>query len=922
MRPLKLVLSAFGPYAGKEEIDFSVFGKSGIYLITGDTGAGKTTIFDAITYALFGEASGENRKNDMLRSKYAGPGTKTFAELTFEYRGEEYKVVRCPAQKIEKERGEGKTDKPASAELHLPDGEVLTGPGKVTGKIAEIIGIDRDQFSQIAMISQGAFRELLQANTDKRRETFRNIFKTDDYEKLQKKLSDEAKKAENDFAKENEGIKQYIKGIVMGENCSVKEKAEEIMRRAFPSCAEAVEIIKEIIAEDSDSLEIIKREKEKLTVQKDALSKKLGEVQVFETAKKQSGENAEKLREKEAELEILREKFSEAEKTEPRRKELAETAAGIKALLGEYERRDSIVSELKKTQKNIDSAKENKKSAEEEQENHKKELEKLKNEAENLRDSAARFEKFKGEKKTVSDKIESFRTLVGELKKLENEKEKLKKKQDEYLEAAGICEKLENEYNAKNRAFLDEQAGIIASSLSEGTPCPVCGSVHHPDPACLSEGAPTEDEVKKAKKQFDDASREANRLSSESGKQNGIVETTKAAIEGKISALLGGTPSDEAKTVANEKIELLNEELSAIEAKISEEEKNAERKDELDKILVPKAEDFLRKAEDKFREAEKSIAELSATERSLSAQTEELNKKLEFENKAKAEEKIRALESEKISLEKAFDDARKAVDDCKNEITVLSGSIEQLGEQLKNAPEETSAELEEKQKIIGTAISDTEEEQSSVGTRININRGILDNISGRAKKIDELQSRRSWLGVLSDTANGNLTGKDRITLETYIQTAYFERILRRANVRLQKMSGGQYDFVRKEKADKLGSKAGLELNIIDHINATERSVNTLSGGESFLASLALALGLSDEVQSSTGIRVDTLFIDEGFGSLDQEALRKAYNTLAGLTEGNRLIGIISHVAELKDRIDKQIVVRKDKSGGSKATVVS
>ena len=922
MRPLKLVLSAFGPYAGKEEIDFSAFGKSGIYLITGDTGAGKTTIFDAITYALFGEASGENRKNDMLRSKYAGPGTKTFAELTFEYRGEEYKVVRCPAQKIEKERGEGKTDKPASAELHLPDGEVITGPGKVTGKIAEIIGIDRDQFSQIAMISQGAFRELLQANTDKRRETFRNIFRTDDYEKLQKKLFEEARKAENDFAKENEGIKQYIKGIVMGENCSVKEKAEEIMRRAFPSCAEAVEIIKEIMAEDSDSLEIIKEKKEKLTAQKDALSKKLGEVQVFETAKKQSGENAENLREKKAELEILREKLSEEEKTEPRRKELAETAAGIKALLGEYERRDSIVSELKKTQENIDFAKENKKSAEEEQKKHKKELEKLKNEAENLRDSAARLEKFKGEKKTVSDKIESFRTLVGELKKLENEKEKLKKKQDEYLEAAGICEKLENEYNAKNRAFLDEQAGIIASSLSEGTPCPVCGSVHHPDPACLSEGAPTEDEVKKAKKQFDDASREANRLSSESGKQNGIVETTKAAIEGKLSALLGGTPIDEAKSVANEKIGMLNEELSATETKISEEEKNAERKDELDKILVPKAEDFLRKAEDRFREAEKSIAELSATERSLSAQTEELNKKLEFENKAKAEEKIRALESEKISLEKAFDDARKAVDDCKNEITVLSGSIEQLGEQLKNAPEETSSELEEKQKIIGTAISDTEEEQSSVGTRININRGILDNISGRAKKIDELQSRRSWLGVLSDTANGNLTGKDRITLETYIQTAYFERILRRANVRLQKMSGGQYDFVRKEKADKLGSKAGLELNIIDHINATERSVNTLSGGESFLASLALALGLSDEVQSSTGIRVDTLFIDEGFGSLDQEALRKAYNTLAGLTEGNRLIGIISHVAELKDRIDKQIVVKKDKSGGSKATVVS
>ena len=187
--------------------------------------------------------------------------------------------------------------------------------------------------------------------------------------------------------------------------------------------------------------------------------------------------------------------------------------------------------------------------------------------------------------------------------------------------------------------------------------------------------------------------------------------------------------------------------------------------------------------------------------------------------------------------------------------------------------------------------------------------------------MEDLENRYAWVKALADTAGGNLTGKEKIMLETYIQTTYFDRILERANIRLRKMSGGQYDLMRRRTAADLRGQSGLELDIVDHVNGTQRSVNTLSGGESFLASLALALGLSDEVQMSTGIRLDTLFVDEGFGSLDSEALSKAYATLAGLTEGNRLVGIISHVAELKERIDRQILVTKARSGGSTARIV-
>ena len=212
------------------------------------------------------------------------------------------------------------------------------------------------------------------------------------------------------------------------------------------------------------------------------------------------------------------------------------------------------------------------------------------------------------------------------------------------------------------------------------------------------------------------------------------------------------------------------------------------------------------------------------------------------------------------------------------------------------------------------------EQQKNVHARLTANEKAQTNIAAKAEQMKLLEEKHAWVRTLSDTANGTLSGKDKIMLETYIQTTYFDRILQRANLRLLKMSGGQYDLKRRRKADTMRGQSGLELDIIDHVNGTERSVNTLSGGEAFLASLALALGLSDEVQMSTGIKLDTLFVDEGFGSLDSEALSKAYHTLASLTEGNRLVGIISHVAELKEKIDKQIIVTKDKLGRSNATI--
>ena len=281
----------------------------------------------------------------------------------------------------------------------------------------------------------------------------------------------------------------------------------------------------------------------------------------------------------------------------------------------------------------------------------------------------------------------------------------------------------------------------------------------------------------------------------------------------------------------------------------------------------------------------------------------------------------KALAEKQDMLRRALQAAQDEEQACRERLAGIRAAIEQLRSRLEGEPEMDTAGLEADKNALTEKKAAALQQLREIHARLTTNEMAKRSIVARVKQIAELDAKFTWMKALSETANGNLAGKEKVMLETYIQTTYFDRILSRANIRLKKMSGGQYDLKRRREAGNRVSQSGLELDIIDHINATERSVNTLSGGEAFLASLALALGLSDEVQMSTGIRLDTLFVDEGFGSLDSEALRKAYSTLAGLTEGSRLVGIISHVSELKERIDKQIVVAKRREGGSEARIV-
>ena len=476
-----------------------------------------------------------------------------------------------------------------------------------------------------------------------------------------------------------------------------------------------------------------------------------------------------------------------------------------------------------------------------------------------------------------SNRRNSLKNLISDYKNLHTEQKTLQKKQTAYLALAQAADEQLQAYTRMQRAFLDAQAGILAGSLQAGIPCPVCGSVEHPRPAVLSEHAPTEEQVKCAKTAYDDA-----------------------------------------QAAAQEQLQIAEAQIGELNAQIETAKQNIRRKENLDK-QIPKTEDALRAAQDTRNKADKQIGMLQTQQHALAARIAELRQVLTCKDKASAEQEIGVLETRADALEQALTDAQTKEKSSLNTLTATRAAIEQLQKQLETGADADLDKLSAKLHIQRGQKLD--EQRQSVHTRLAVNGRAHDKIIKQRDALDALEQKFTWMDVLARTAAGTLSGKAKIDLETYVQTTYFDHILSRANLRLQKMSGGQYDLKRRRNADNKQRRSGLDLDIVDHINATERSVNTLSGGEAFLASLALALGLSDEVQMSTGIHLDTLFVDEGFGSLDSSALSKAYQTLAGLTEGNRLVGIISHVSELKERIDRQIVVSKGPDGSSHAELI-
>ena len=919
MRPLKLTLSAFGPYAGRMELDFETLGNSGLYLITGDTGAGKTTIFDAISFALFGEASGGSREPGMLRSKYADPATPTEVSLTFRYGGKEYIVTRNPEYLRPKGRGEGLTRQSASAVLLAPGVNPITKPKEVNAAIREILGLDREQFAQVAMIAQGDFLKLLLAETKERQKIFRNLFHTGLYVELQERLSKEANGVKYRWEDAANSIRQYVEGILC-EEASVHSDRVRLAQSGELPLSEVPELLEDLLKEDQEKQRFLEEAMKENDAETEALVALLTKAESFRNVKKSLAETeaeehrmGQLLQQKQEQLKLRQEQM-------PRQERLGQEIMAIDLSLPDYDRLMQIRGSLEEAEKQRAKAEKDMAQAQERIQVLTAEIGALKEERGSLEHIDAEKEKLLWQKKEQQQKRQQMQTLISDIGNHNVQQEKWETASQLYLDAYGRSAKLQQEYDARNKAFLDEQAGILAAGLEAGKPCPVCGSLHHPAPAVMADSAPTEEEVKKARKAYEKAARDTEKASAAAAREKGKVTALEESLRKQMASLLDTQDIALAETAARDTVARLQDSLDALETGIREKEQAQERRNQLDHRIPQKVAE-LSELEEQRSEAKELLASGEASIRSLREQEARLKDKLVFDSRSAALAHRSALERERQKLLTDLETARKEHDTCREKLISLEASARQLKQQLEDGCEiDLQPQLDKKADLSRqkTAIL---QEQKVVHSRLMANRSNLKNIRNKSGELSQLEEKQKWLRALSDTANGTIRGKEKIMLETYIQTTYFDRIIARANVRLMKMTGGQYDLKRRKTADTIRGQTGLELDVIDHYNGTERSVKTLSGGESFKASLALALGLSDEIQMSTGIQLDTLFVDEGFGSLDPESLNQAYHTLAGLTDGNRLVGIISHVTELKERIDRQIVVTKDKSGGSRAQIL-
>ena len=683
--------------------------------------------------------------------------------------------------------------------------------------------------------------------------------------------------------------------------------------------ADVMVLLDKLLTEDGETQETLAAKLAEAEKRLEEINAQLTKAEAYNKAKTSLAENQEKEAEKVAALATAQETLAAAQVTIPEQDLLGKQITEIDLLLPSYDELSAKTTELGKKRTALDTAQNEEKTAQETILALTGEITAMKAERKGLDSVSAEKEKLIGEKQKLIEQKTKLQALIASLGTLETQRKRLIQKQEAYRKAEAESIGKRQAYEALNKAFLDEQAGVLASTLAVGMPCPVCGSTDHPCLAAMSENAPTEKAVKQAKVDYEAAQETTNAASAAASAQKGVVSANEEKLQQEAEILLPGTMLEDARNAAEERVVMLTEQIDTLDERITALEEQETRRDALDEQL-PEKEIALAAARDAETQAKEQCASLTTSVSELQKQIARMQEKLHFADKADAEAQKTAMQEKLDALKKALTDAESDNNTIKEALVGIRSAIKQLNEQLAESCEIEADALNAEKLVLTEQKKGITEQQKDVHARLTANSKARTDIAAKAEEMVQLEEKHAWVRALSDTANGTLSGKDKIMLETYIQTTYFDRILQRANLRLLKMSGGQYDLKRRRKAESMRGQSGLELDIIDHVNGTERSVNTLSGGEAFLASLALALGLSDEVQMSTGIKLDTLFVDEGFGSLDSEALSKAYHTLAGLTEGNRLVGIISHVAELKEKIDKQIVVKKDRSGGSQATI--
>lgn len=988
MRPVRLEMSAFGSYAEKTVIDFSKI-QNGLFLITGDTGAGKTTIFDAITFALYGETSGGKRDGNMMRSQYAKEDSETYVEFEFLYRKKNYIIRRNPEYvRLGKRKYADGTPRyvkeTSKVELTLPDGNVFVGKKKETdAKIVEILGVDADQFTQIAMIAQGDFLKLIHAESKERRKIFSKIFHTRYYYQVQEQLKKQATELYYQVQNGIEDSKREMERAELPDEKELEVLWKDLKKQEIPSFEETMKLLDafiEILTEQKEkeqeaaakedgrieklnakiqkavfenslltAYEKAKEDGKTLLCQQEEYEKIAIEIEKFHKAEKlipemHSFKNAENVLRRSEEqilefqkqiasqretLTILQRKKELAEETvEEKEPQLTQQIVKIKETLERYERIEELSRELHKRHKFIEKSM--------------KELEKC---------------------KALQDEIKAA-ILIGKLDDL-----------DQKVKECGIYQQKVNElrlkyqrageiYEQKYDAFLSEQAGILASNLRDGQECPVCGSKEHPKKAFVSEKAVTQQEVEDAK---------ASRNLCEKERDEAVV----------IYQELLGRFSSVRSELKEALLKYTDIELEADEKDFS---RNGELYQEIEKIFGKpgrlKSEQMLKEECSKEQQLKEVIQNEKEAYGNFYAEYEARKEGLIYKTKGEAEDKVKGLETELTGLRKQKEGAQKKYLEMSSGLERLQGQMERemlaqkqyekdkeaasksFTESLLSAgftKEEFLRLLEESQKIqrMEKQLSDynrkvqenqgrirelemqtahiepidirvfteekntAESERKKIQEKVHIlfsnirkNKEIKVNLKKLYEQREGLQKKYEMVSNLSRTANGNLSGSVKLDFETYVQRQYFKKIIHAANRRLVKMTNGEFILQCRDMKN-LGNQgqAGLDLDVYHMLTDSVRDVKTLSGGESFMAALSMALGLSDIIQNAAGgIRLDTMFVDEGFGSLDDMAREQAIKVLYELAGNDRLVGIISHVNELKEQIETKLIVTRTEKG--------
>lgn len=967
MRPLVLTLCGFGPYAGETTLDLQRLGSSGLYLITGDTGAGKTTLFDAIKFALYGSASGRWRESGMLRSQYAKPDTPTFVKLKFAYAGSEYTVWRSPDYERAKKRGEGTVREKASARLQLPQGREVEGVREVDARITALLGLTGEQFSQIAMIAQGDFLKLLFASTEERRGIFRKIFCTEPYQVLQERL----KAASLGVGRELEGLRQsarqYLEGADPGPQAEGQKEAGETQDAAGgpsepggpkpepaldgaeepagngPAPEQKPQSLAELLRAAAAGAAPLNQAVAALAAFAEADAEAAAQLEQAAAAAGAGAagldgqlKEADERRKTEAELAAARAgqanlaqrqkelaaalSAQQAREEESRRRQ-AEMAR-LEALTPQYAALSTAQRQAAELALQLDEARQDRGAQEDGCRQAEQELAVARAALEKAQGAGERVQALRAERQQAAARRDNLVELRAALSALHAARRQAGAARQAYQAACLAYEERQGRYEQANRAFLDAQAGVLAAGLVPGRPCPVCGACEHPSPAPMKVDLPSPEQLKTLKAEAETAAAVREEASRTAGGQEARLREKQAdaarrlALQGEAGDALDETTLRRTAGLLKE----TEEAMAGYETALAEAEREQNARPALAQT-AQKAETELAARRAALAKAAETAAALTEKAAAAGQRAGELAAALPYPNEALAQKALKDLQAEERAQAAALAAAQKALGECEKQLAAQQEKVRQLAARLKGIPARDATALAAQKQTLNQRESLLRGQARLRRERRAVNARCLAGLQALGPRLEELEGKWGWMKALADTADGTLAGREKISFETWVQTTCFEQILARANTWLMRMTDGQYELRRRKEPAGRRSQTGLDLDVLDHYNVTLRSVRTLSGGEAFKASLSLALGLSDEVQAAAGgVQLDSMFVDEGFGSLDEESLRQALQALGSLSQGRRLVGIISHVGQLKEQIEKQVRVTKNRNGGASAEI--